>query len=100
MIVNGQLAADDTPFASVTLMEKVPVAVGVPLMAPVEVFRVNPAGKVPTTEKVKGAVPPVTVIAGLLNRAPTSPLLEAVAGQGRLGAGMVVNGQVGEARAH
>ena len=38
------------PFASVTLTEKVPEAVGVPVTAPVVVFRVRPAGSVPTME--------------------------------------------------
>jgi len=41
------------PLASVTLIVNVPGAVGVPLMAPVEVFRVRPAGSVPLlTENV------------------------------------------------
>jgi hypothetical protein len=35
------------PFASVTLIAKVPAAVGVPVTAPVEVFSVSPAGSVP-----------------------------------------------------
>jgi hypothetical protein len=33
-------------------MLKVPEAVGVPVMAPLVVFRVKPPGRVPTTEKV------------------------------------------------
>jgi len=49
----------------------------VPVTAPVEVFRVSPAGKVPTIEKVYGATPPVTVIAPLLNGTPTSPVFVA-----------------------
>lgn len=40
------------PSESVTLIEKLPEAVGVPVTAPVEVFRVRPAGSVPTIEKV------------------------------------------------
>jgi hypothetical protein len=36
------------PFESVTLTEKLPVAVGVPLIWPVAVFSVSPAGSVPT----------------------------------------------------
>jgi hypothetical protein len=40
------------PSESVTLMEKLPDAVGVPVTAPVEVFRVKPAGNVPTIENV------------------------------------------------
>jgi len=64
------------PLASVTLIVNVPGAVGVPLMAPVEVFRVRPAGNVPLlTENVSGAVPPVTVITGLLKGTPTVPVL-------------------------
>ena len=52
-MVNGQLLpVATTPFASVTLMLKVPEAVGVPVMAPVLLFSVNPAGNVPTTVKV------------------------------------------------
>ena len=38
------------PLASVTFTEKVPEAVGVPVIAPVDVLRVNPAGSVPTME--------------------------------------------------
>ena len=40
------------PSESVTLIEKLPEAVGVPVTAPVEVFKVRPAGSVPTIEKV------------------------------------------------
>jgi hypothetical protein len=40
------------PFASVTLIEKLPEAVGVPVTAPVEAFSESPAGSVPETEKV------------------------------------------------
>src|SRR5690348_1502013 len=56
-------------------MLKLPAAVGVPVTAPVEVFSVRPAGSVPTTENVNGAVPPVTVKAPLLNGTPTSPVV-------------------------
>jgi hypothetical protein len=38
--------------ASVTSTDQVPVAVGVPVIAPVVVLRVNPGGSVPTIEKV------------------------------------------------
>ena len=38
------------PFASVTLTENVPEAVGMPVTAPVVVFRFRPAGRVPTME--------------------------------------------------
>jgi hypothetical protein len=38
------------------------VAVGVPVIAPVEVLRVSPAGSVPlVSDQVKGVVPPVAV---------------------------------------
>jgi hypothetical protein len=40
------------PSESVTLIENVPDAVGVPVTAPVELFSVSPAGNVPTTENV------------------------------------------------
>ena len=40
---------------------KVPAAVGVPVIAPVVVFRFRPAGRDPAaTENVYGAIPPVT----------------------------------------
>src|SRR5271167_2672183 len=74
-------------------MEKEPAAVGVPLTAPVDVFSVNPAGSVPTTENVYGVVPPVTVSAPLLNATPTSPLVP-VARQVSCGPPMIVYGQV------
>src|ERR1035438_8533221 len=51
-IVKGQLLpVATTPLASVTLMLKVPEAVGVPVMAPVEALSERPAGRVPTTVK-------------------------------------------------
>ena len=37
---------------SVARTLKVPAAVGVPVTAPVDAFRVSPAGRVPTIEKV------------------------------------------------
>jgi hypothetical protein len=40
------------PTESVTLIEKLPEAVGVPVTAPVEVLSVSPAGSVPTMENV------------------------------------------------
>ena len=49
LIVIGQ-AVLVAPLASVTLTENVPEAVGVPVTAPVVVFRVRPAGRVPTME--------------------------------------------------
>ena len=51
MIVIAQ-AEPVAPFASVTFTAKVPAAVGVPVIAPVELFSVNPAGSVPTIEYV------------------------------------------------
>ena len=41
-----------TPSESVTLIENDPGAVGVPETAPVEAFKVNPGGNVPTIENV------------------------------------------------
>jgi hypothetical protein len=38
------------PFASVTFTVKLPEAVGVPVIAPVEEFSARPAGSVPTIE--------------------------------------------------
>jgi hypothetical protein len=45
-IVYRQVVATTTPFESVTWILKVPGAVGVPVMAPVEAFSVRPAGSV------------------------------------------------------
>src|ERR1017187_6760218 len=74
-------------------MVKVPAAVGVPVMAPVLVLTVRPAGSVPVaTEKVNGPVPPETVMAGLLNATPTSP--EFTAEQVSQGPATMVKGQV------
>src|SRR5580658_3429220 len=74
-IVIGQVVVPTAPSESVTWILNEPVAVGVPVTAPVEVFRVRPAGNVPTIENVYGATPPVTVIGPLLNGTPTSPVL-------------------------
>src|ERR1039458_4934099 len=75
-MVIAQVPVPTTPLASVTLIVKVPAAVGVPVTAPVEVFRVRPAGNVPLPiENVYGAVPPVTVVGPLLNGTPTAPVL-------------------------
>ena len=93
MIVYGQVGVAITPLASVTWMENVPAAVGVPVTAPVAVFRFNPSGNVPTIENVYGAVPPVTVNAPLLNGAPTSPVVP-LAKQVRVGPAMIEYGQV------
>jgi hypothetical protein len=91
--------ADPTlPFASVTLMVKVPEAVGVPVTAPVEAFSVRPAGSVPVpTENVYGAVPPVTVIAPLLKATPCIPVV--VFEQVTESPATMVNGQVPAATA-
>jgi hypothetical protein len=92
-IVNGHVPLATTPFASATLIVNVPALCGVPVIAPVDVFNVRPVGRVPVaTEKVNGAVPPVTVIAGMLNATPTSP--EFVAEQVIVGAATIVNGHV------
>jgi hypothetical protein len=77
-------------------MENVPAAVGVPVIAPVEAFSVRPAGSVPTTVNVYGEAPPLTVMAGLLNGTPTSPV--PTAEQVTVGGDTIVNGQVVEAR--
>lgn len=49
-MVIEQVVVPTLPRESVTWNEKVPLAVGVPVTAPVEVFRVRPAGSVPTIE--------------------------------------------------
>ena len=92
-IVYGQLPVAATPFASVTWIENVPAAVGVPVTAPVDVFSVKPAGNVPTIEYVYGELPPVTVSAALLNTAPTSPVFP-VARQVNCGPATIVYGQL------
>ena len=74
-----------TPLASTAWTAKAPAAVGVPVMAPVGVSRVRPAGRFPTTVKANGAVPPVTLMAGLLKAEPTWPVL--AVGQFTSGAG-------------
>ena len=52
-IVNGQVPVAAIPFESFTWIVNVPVAVGVPVIAPVAVFSVRPAGSVPVaTENV------------------------------------------------
>ncbi len=61
---------------------KLPVAVGVPVTAPVEVFRVSPVGKAPdATENVKGDTPPEMLDSseGLLKATPTSPVVPVLA---------------------
>jgi hypothetical protein len=48
------------PLESVTLTEKLPAAVGVPVIAPVAVLRVMPAGRAPeVSENVYGGRPPL-----------------------------------------
>src|SRR5579883_3262139 len=74
-------------------MVKLPPALGVPVIAPVEPFRVRPAGRFPAdTENVNGEVPPFTVMAGLFMAVPTEPVR--VAGQVKDGGALMVNGQV------
>ena len=51
LIVSEQLVLL-APSASLTCTEKEPPAVGVPVMAPVVVFSIKPAGNVPTIENV------------------------------------------------
>src|ERR1035437_4781343 len=93
-MVIAQVVVETTPLASVILMLKLPAAVGVPVTAPVAVFRVRPAGKVPTMEKTYGVVPPVTVMGPLLKTTPTVP--ELVVEQATTsGAGTIVIAQVG-----
>jgi len=48
----GQVGVPTPPSESVTSILNEPVAVGVPVTAPVAVFRVRPAGSVPTIENV------------------------------------------------
>ena len=55
-------------------------------MAPVLVFSVRPAGRVPTTENVYGEVPPLTDMGAVFSAAPTSPELTV----GQAGTGAVV----------
>ena len=43
-----------------TVKLKVPVAVGLPLIAPVDAFNDKPGGKDPVMAQVKGAAPPET----------------------------------------
>ncbi len=66
--------------------EKVPGCVGVPVMAPVEVFSVSPAGRLPEMmEYVYGGTPPEAIRAELYGT-PTCPVLLAhfsASGDGR-----------------
>ena len=91
-MVKGHMVVAATPLESFSWSVKVPEAVGVPVMAPVLVFSVRPLGRVPVTEKVYGALPPLTTGAGLFSATPTSP--ELTAGQVRAGGGAMVKGQV------
>src|SRR4051812_50177745 len=54
LMVMAQVVVATTPLASVTFTVKLPASVGVPVIAPVVVFRVRPAGRVPGP-KVGGA---------------------------------------------
>ena len=63
LIVSDRALVAVAPLASVTWAVKleVPVAVGVPLITPVEEFKDRPAGRLPTvTAHVNGEVPPLT----------------------------------------
>lgn len=72
-------AVVDAPVESTTAKvmlaaEPVAVAVGVPVIAPVEAFSVRPAGSLPElTENVYGDLPPVAVSESV-NAVPTFPL--------------------------
>ena len=91
MITMGQIVELTAPSASVTWMLNEPGVVGVPVTSPVEGLNVRPPGSVPTTEKVYGDVPPVTVGTPLSNRTPTSPLVIEV--QFKVGGGATVTEQ-------
>src|ERR1700735_3542842 len=96
-MVKGQVVAADAPLASLTWSVNVPEAVGVPLIAPVLVFSVRPLGRVPVTEKVYGAIPPLTPGAGLFRATPTAP--ELTVGQVSITALAMVKGHVAAADA-
>ena len=52
-MVYGQLVEDAVPVESFTWIENVPAEAGVPVIAPVEAFRVRPVGRVPlATENI------------------------------------------------
>jgi hypothetical protein len=51
-MTKGQDGEPTAPRESVTVTEKLPGAVGVPVIAPFVVLRVNPGGRVPAIEKV------------------------------------------------
>jgi hypothetical protein len=59
VIVNPRVFV--APALSVTRMVKLgaPAVVGVPVIAPVEVFRLRPMGREPVNDQVSGVVPPV-----------------------------------------
>jgi hypothetical protein len=95
-IENAQVPVLTAPVESLTPIVQEPVAVGVPVIAPVDVFNVKPGGSVPVaTKKVYGGVPPVTIGAGLLKGTPTMPVLVVEHVSCRLG-GVMVNGHVPE----
>src|SRR5579871_4401922 len=56
-------------------MLKPPGTMAVPVIAPLEVLSVRPAGSVPRTENAKGGRPPLTAIGRPLKATPTSPEL-------------------------
>ena len=60
VILRAALLAAALASATVTLKLLVPRAVGIPVIAPVEVFSCKPVGKLPTViDQVRGAVPPL-----------------------------------------
>jgi hypothetical protein len=63
VVVPAAVPVESTTFA---VKVNVPYAVGVPVMAPVEVFKVNPVGSEPLViENVYGGTPPVATSAEL-----------------------------------
>ena len=75
---------------TLTLKEKGPAVVGVPVIAPVVVSSVRPAGRAPEAiANVYGAVPPVTVIAELYGT-PTVPVMAAAHSALMVGGAMVM----------
>jgi hypothetical protein len=72
-MVREKAWVEEPPPVTWTVKFDVPAAVGVPLITPVEAFRLNPAGRVPAeTDQLYGVVPPVAVIVWLY-AVPTVP---------------------------
>jgi hypothetical protein len=58
--VTGLLSAGLDESATATVKDAVPLAVGVPEIRPVDVFRLSPAGRLPEIkDQLYGAVPPL-----------------------------------------